>query len=411
MNPMHNVIKIARWEIKRNLKNKTFLFGLFLTPAIFLGFMLLGAFFTDSDSEDEAIQLFIQDEANILPLIEDTVKESDTSWKIHETEIDESEVATELEDTENTAYLFLNSEKIQKGTIQIYTSEDMPTFFSDQLRLLEGPIQVAKMNELGLSEEQLNSLAQGIQFVEVDANEQTGETEEALGANFLDRLIPGVFGGIIMFSIVMTGMAIFQSASQEKKDKIAEILLSSVTPGELMQGKIIGYFVLGLIQVTVFLIFILPFVVWRFDIPLLSYLLVPETLLFVGLAILSYLLFASIFVGIGATMSDISTAGNFQGFVMMLPFLPFIFIGPVLSDPNGLWAQVGTYIPITSPGVLLIRLIVLEKWPWIEIIIALVILIVSIWIVMKLAGKIFQVGILMYGKNATPKEIWKWIRA
>ena len=411
MNPMHNVIKIARWEIKRNLKNKTFLFGLFLTPAIFLGFMLLGAFFTDSDSEDEAIQLFIQDEANILPLIEDTVKESDTSWKIHETEIDESEVATELEDTENTAYLFLNSEKIQKGTIQIYTSEDMPTFFSDQLRLLEGPIQVAKMNELGLSEEQLNSLAQGIQFVEVDANEQTGETEEALGANFLDRLIPGVFGGIIMFSIVMTGMAIFQSASQEKKDKIAEILLSSVTPGELMQGKIIGYFVLGLIQVTVFLIFILPFVVWRFDIPLLSYLLVPETLLFVGLAILSYLLFASIFVGIGATMSDISTAGNFQGFVMMLPFLPFIFIGPVLSDPNGLWAQVGTYIPITSPGVLLIRLIVLEEWPWIEIIIALVILIVSIWIVMKLAGKIFQVGILMYGKNATPKEIWKWIRA
>jgi len=411
VNPMHNVIKIARWEIKRNLKNKTFLFGLFLTPAIFLGFMLLGAFFTDSDSEDEAIQLFIQDEANILPLIEDTVKESDTSWKIHETEIDESEVATELEDTENTAYLFLNSEKIQKGTIQIYTSEDMPTFFSDQLRLLEGPIQVAKMNELGLSEEQLNSLAQGIQFVEVDANEQTGETEEALGANFLDRLIPGVFGGIIMFSIVMTGMAIFQSASQEKKDKIAEILLSSVTPGELMQGKIIGYFVLGLIQVTVFLIFILPFVVWRFDIPLLSYLLVPETLLFVGLAILSYLLFASIFVGIGATMSDISTAGNFQGFVMMLPFLPFIFIGPVLSDPNGLWAQVGTYIPITSPGVLLIRLIVLEEWPWIEIIIALVILIVSIWIVMKLAGKIFQVGILMYGKNATPKEIWKWIRA
>lgn len=411
MKPMHNIIKIARWEIKRNLKNKTFLFGLFLTPAIFLGFMLLGTFFTDSDNEDEAIQLFIQDEANVLPLIEDTVKESDSNWKIHETGIDESEVVTELEDTENTAYLFLNSEKIQKGTIQIYTSEDMPTFFSDQLHLLEGPIQVAKMNELGLSEEQLNSLAQGIQFVEVDADEQTRETEKALGASFLDRLIPGVFGGIIMFSIVMTGMAIFQSASQEKKDKIAEILLSSVTPGELMQGKIIGYFVLGLIQVTVFLIFILPFVVWRFDIPLLSYLLVPETLLFVGLAILSYLLFASIFVGIGATMSDISTAGNFQGFVMMLPFLPFIFIGPVLSDPNGLWAQVGTYIPITSPGVLLIRLIVLEEWPWIEIIIALVILIVSIWIVMKLAGKIFQVGILMYGKNATPKEIWKWIRA
>jgi len=413
--PMRNMMKIARWEIKRNLKNKTFLFGLFLTPAIFLGFMLLGAFFSGSDSGGEDVQLFIQDEANLLPLIEETVEESESNWKINETEISEKEVFTELEDTENTAYLYLNQEIIESGIVPIYTSEDMPTFFNEQLHLLEGPIQVAKMNELGLTDEQLASLAQGVQFVEREASEQAEDPatgiEESFGANFLERLVPGVFGAIIMFSIVMTGMAIFQSASQEKKDKIAEILLSSVTSGELMQGKIIGYFVLGLIQVAVFLLFVLPFAVWRLDIPLMNYLFVPETILFVGLAILSYLLFASIFVGIGATMSDISTAGNFQGLVMMLPFLPFVFIGPVLSDPNGLWAQIGTYIPFTSPGVLLLRLIVLEEWPWAEIIIALVILIVSIWIVMKLAGKIFQVGILMYGKNATPKEIWKWIRA
>ncbi|WP_369693586.1 hypothetical protein [Lentibacillus sp. CBA3610] len=72
-------------------------------------------------------------------------------------------------------------------------------------------------------------------------------------------------------------------------------------------------------------------------------------------------------------------------------------------------AQVGTYVPFTTPGVLLMRLIVMEEWPWMEIIIALAILIVSIWIFMKLAGKIFKTGILMYGKNATPAEIWKWI--
>ncbi|MCS0543134.1 hypothetical protein NXY55_24455, partial [Aeromonas veronii] len=60
---------------------------------------------------------------------------------------------------------------------------------------------------------------------------------------------------------------------------------------------------------------------------------------------------------------------------------------------------------------LLLRLTFLEEWPWIEIVISLVILIVSIWLFMKLAGKIFKTGILMYGKNATPKEIWKWIRS
>jgi ABC-2 type transport system permease protein len=81
------------------------------------------------------------------------------------------------------------------------------------------------------------------------------------------------------------------------------------------------------------------------------------------------------------------------------------------DEPVDSLPKLGTYIPFTSPGVLLLRLTLLDEWPWIEIIISLAILIVSIWIFMKLAGKIFKVGILMYGKNATPKEIWKWLRA
>src|SRR5699024_2716644 len=85
-------------------------------------------------------------------------------------------------------------------------------------------------------------------------------------------------------------MYIFQSASLEKKDKIAEIILSSVTPGELMQGKIIGYFILGLLQSAVLLVFAVPFAMWKLDFPVLEYLFVPETLLFIAIAILGYLL-------------------------------------------------------------------------------------------------------------------------
>src|SRR5690625_2774120 len=178
-----------------------------------------------------------------------------------------------------------------------------------------------------------------------------------------------------------------------------------------MQGKIIGYFVLGLIQTVVLLVLVVPFILFQTDIPLLEYIFVPETVLYVVLAVLNYLMFAAIFVGIGATMEDISTAGNFQGLVMMLPFLPFLFIAPVVSDPSGLIAQIGTYIPFTAPGVLLLRLAILDVWPWIEIIISLLIILISTGLFIKLAGKVFQVGILMYGKNATMAEIWKWIRA
>ena len=143
---------------------------------------------------------------------------------------------------------------------------------------------------------------------------------------------------------------IFTSASQEKKEKIAEIILSSVTPGDLMQGKIVGYFVLGMIQALVILLLGIPFVIYQFDIPIAEYLFVPETLLFVLIAVLGYLLFAAIFVGIGSTMADISTAGNFQGLVIMLPFLPLFFLGPVIANPDGMIAQIATYIPFFFAG-------------------------------------------------------------
>src|SRR5690606_3343630 len=120
------------------------------------------------------------------------------------------------------------------------------------------------------------------------------------------------------------------------------------------------------------------------DIPILEYLLVPEILLYVLIAVLGYLLFSALYVGVGASMADITSTNNFQGMVMMLPFLPFIFISPVIRDPSGLIAQIGTFIPFTSPGVLLLRLSILEEWPWIEIFIALAVLSVSIYIFMKL---------------------------
>jgi ABC-2 type transport system permease protein len=414
---MRNSLKVAKWELKRNLKNKTFIIGLFLTPLIIVGFMVFGALFGDSEGEleEELTVVMINDKLGVFTSIQETIDQTGFNWEIQRTELNETEAENELEDSENTAYLFLSEHVLEEGIVPLITSEEMNPFFMNQLQALETPLQTLQLERLGYTEEDFAILSRGFSFEEVtsDTPAPTEEEviEEASGMADLERLVPGAFAGFIMLSIVFTGMAIFQSASQEKKDKIAEIILSSLTPGELMQGKILGYFVLGLIQAMVSMILILPVLLWRVDWPIMEYLLVPEVILLVVIAILGYLLYAAIFVGVGATMADMTTAGNFQGLVMMLPFLPFAFIGPVVGDPNGLFAQIGTYIPFSSPGVLLLRLTLLDEWPWIEIMIALAILIVSIWIFMKLAGKIFKVGILMYGKNATPKEIWKWLRA
>ncbi|MEN2767152.1 ABC transporter permease [Ornithinibacillus xuwenensis] len=408
---MRNSMKVAKWEIRRNLKNKSFVIGLFLTPILILGFSLLGTLFDDSEEPTETT-VFVNDEIGVYDSLQETVDQFDLNWILHQTDLAENEIDAELENGENAAYIFINNQAFENGTIPVYTTDEIDSDFSANVQLLAGPLQQFRISQLDLTEEEIAVISGDVVFDETSAEDyHAGEEESVVTENPMEKLVPGLFAGVILFAIVVTGMMIFQSASQEKKDKIAEIILSSVTPGELMQGKIIGYFVLGIIQVAVLLAFVVPFAVTKIDEPVLEYLFVPETLLLVLIAVLGYLLFASIFVGIGATLADMSTSGNFQGMVMMLPFLSFILISPVLNDPNGIIAKVGSYIPFTSPGVLIMRLTTLEEWPWIEIIIALVVLIISIFLFMKLAGKIFKVGILMYGKNATPGEIWKWIRS
>lgn len=409
---MRNTMKVAKWEIMRNMKSKSFLIGMFLTPVIFLAFLLVPQLFAGSDDEGASSTVYINDELGVFAEMEALVAGAGVDWEVVQTDRPESEAQELLAENDDAAYVLITEEALQSGTVTVHTNDDTNTSLASEVQLLGVPLQERQIEAMGLTSEQAVALAQGIVFEEV-TEEAAGVDDMASGedAAFLERIVPGAFAAVVLLSIVFTGMAIFTSASQEKKDKIAEIILSSLTPGELMQGKILGYFVLGIIQLIVFVVLVLPVLVWRTDVPILEYLLVPELLLLLLIAVLGYWLYASIFVGIGATMADMSTAGNFQGFVMMLPFSPFIFVGPVFADPSGIWAQIGSYIPFTSPGVLILRLSLLEEWPWVEIIIATAILIVSGWICMKLAGKIFKTGILLYGKNATPGEILKWLRA
>ncbi|MTD31992.1 ABC transporter permease [Planomicrobium sp. YIM 101495] len=409
---MRNTMKVAKWEIMRNMKSKSFLIGMFLTPIIFLAFLLVPQLFAGSDDEGASSTVYVNDELGVFAEMEALVARAGVDWKVVQTDRPESEAQELLAENDDAAYVLITEEALQSGTVTVHTNDDTNTSLASEVQLLGVPLQERQIEAMGLTSEQAVALAQGIVFEEV-TEEAAGVDDMASGedAAFLERIVPGAFAAVVLLSIVFTGMAIFTSASQEKKDKIAEIILSSLTPGELMQGKILGYFVLGIIQLIVFVVLVLPVLVWRTDVPILEYLLVPELMLLLLIAVLGYWLYASIFVGIGATMADMSTAGNFQGFVMMLPFSPFIFVGPVFADPSGIWAQIGSYIPFTSPGVLILRLSLLEEWPWVEIIIATAILIVSGWICMKLAGKIFKTGILLYGKNATPGEILKWLRA
>lgn len=417
---MRNSWKVAKWEIRRNLKSKSFLISLFLTPIIFAIFATVPTLLSDSgedqDSEPAQTTVYLNDEIGVWDQLEPMPSEGgDLHWDVELTDESSDEMATTLEDETRSVYIHLDESALQSGTVDYYTSEEVPESFQYEVQLFEQPLRYIQLERTGLDESEIQTAMNPITFnqneVTMEAGTDAGEAQSQGIEYFLQKFVPGVFAGLVLFSIAITGMMVFQSASEEKKEKVAEIILSSVTAGELMQGKIIGYFVLGILQVTVWIGMAAPVALALVDYPIIEYLLVPELLLFLLIAILGYLMFASIFVGLGATLEDSSSGSNFQGFVFMIPWLPFIFIGPVLTNPEGMLSQVLSYIPFTSPGIMILRLSILDEWPWVQIFISLAILIVSIWLLMKLAGKIFRIGILIYGKNATLPEIWKWLRS
>lgn len=404
---MRNALKIAKWEIQKNIKNKTFIIGIIMTPALFLLFSFIGSLVNSSDEEKTLV--YVNDQVGAYEALKETAKTQHESWKLEKTDVSKEEAAKLAEKNDDAVYLFLDKQSVEQGNIPYYAGADVDDEFAEQSQILSGPLKAVQLKQAGLTDQELAAIAKPIQFEKEQILSK--EENDQKSDDFLKKFVPGIVGGILFLSILFNGMQIFQSASSEKKEKIAEIILSSITPSQLMQGKIIGYFVLGMIQAFVYLAAAIGIAIWKWDPEVLSYVLVPQTLLFVFIAILGYFLFAALYVGLGATVEDMSSTNNMQGLVMMLPFLAFPFIGPIFSDPEGMVAQVGSYVPFTAPAVLIMRLAVLEVWPWAQIAISLAILAVSIVFLMYAAGKIFRIGIMMYGKNATPKEIIKWLRA
>ncbi|UMZ74429.1 ABC-2 family transporter protein [Natranaerofaba carboxydovora] len=269
-------------------------------------------------------------------------------------------------------------------------------------------LQQYRGEQLGLDEGEVSYLTGSVELTTTDLE---ADNDETVDGGFLmgENLVPLFFGILLFVLIMMTCSMLLQSALQEKQNKMSEIILSSAKPYQFMCGKIIGDFLLGIFQMGVWILLALPIVIYFTDWPVLEMILgvnIP-LILFFGLS--GYLFYAAIFVGLGATMEDMGSANNFQGVAMALPALSLIIMGPVMSDPTGTVATGASLFPFTSPIITIMRMGITEIPLW-ELLLSGILLIISIVLVMSIAAKLFRVGMLMYGKNATIPEIIKWIR-
>jgi ABC-2 type transport system permease protein len=228
------------------------------------------------------------------------------------------------------------------------------------------------------------------------------ETQQEISQFFLP------YGMMIMLMMSLLGSSTYllRSLSEEKENRIMEILLAAVTPGTLFYGKILGLGLLGLAQVGVWLILVLPVIGM-----LVNYLHITLASLafFLIYFALGYTLFAGLIAGVGAVGSTEKESNQLLGFFFFLAILPMTVMPIILDDLNGVVARAFSFFPFTAPMVMMVRM-VKESPPVMDVVISLLSLVAGIWIVYRLALKVFRMGLLMYGKTPGLREIWTWIR-
>jgi len=393
-----DTLKIARWEVLRNLRNKQFLIGLFLSPLMIILFMGIPRILERWDKPTQT-DLYVIDHIGITDTLKQALSESNI--RLHVPDIPES-VDTLVYQTEAVGYIIIPANFWDEGIVRFHYNKRNNEQMNMVKAVLSQLLQQHRMERMQISPDQINWLTANAQFEET-------AMAQAIAPGFHSRVLSIAFLALIFFLIFTTGMMLMQSALQERRDRMAEIVLSSVRAPQLMQGKIIGHFVLGLIQLIFWIALILPAAVHFLNFPLATAIIGANLPLIIFFGLSGYLLFGSIYVSIGATMDDIQSAGNTQSMIMTIPMISFLFLPSVIRNPEGIVARFASHFPLTSPVIIIIRN-AFNRIPWWEVLISATLLVISIVLIIRLAARIFRTGMLMYGKTANIGEIVKWLK-
>lgn len=220
-------------------------------------------------------------------------------------------------------------------------------------------------------------------------------------------LIPMAFMMLIWASTFTSGQQLLMSTIEEKSNKVMEVLLSAVSPMELMTGKILGQGLVGLIIMAVYSSLGLSALIFF----ALSSLVTPvQIALFVVYFFMAYFMIASLMAAVGSAVSDIREANQLMTPVMIVLIIPLMLWMPISQAPNGAIATIASFIPPATPFVMAVRTSAEEAVPLWQIPATIlwggVCTVAMVW----LAARIFRVGVLMQGKPPSPLELLKWVR-
>jgi ABC-2 type transport system permease protein len=268
-----------------------------------------------------------------------------------------------------------------------------------------------RLTDAGLDPEAVQELTRRV-GLETFKLGKGGEETRDQGQGFL---LAYVFMMIIYVTVLMYGIYVMRGVLEEKSSHVVEVVISTVKPFELMLGKILGIGAVGLTQFliwsTLMAAISAPGVVAATGFGGLELPVVPAQLLFffVVYFVLGFLLYGTLYAGIGAAFDTEQEAQNFQGLVTMFLVVPLVLMMQILNQPDGTLSVVLSLVPFFTPMLMFLRM-TLTQVPPLQVVASVVLMLGAIIACTWVVGKIYRVGILMHGSKPKFKDLVRWVR-
>ena len=435
---MNHLPLIIKREFLTKVKNKSFIVMTILSPMIMIALIALVAYLSQLNN-NQTRTITVLDESGLVDNVF-TNTESTQYEFLDNISIKDAKKLVE----ENGNYGLLHIP--EAGSIDAlvkeikFFSEEIPslTTITELESRLEQKFREVKLQQVGVDLKKLKSSETNVNIAQESfIGEKTSKVDSVI------KLIFGGAAGYLLFMfIIIYGNMIMRSVIEEKTSRIIEVIISSVKPMQLMLGKIIGTSLAGITQFVIWIILggilmtivsaILgidlmqqapqqeamaqamenPEINVEFQNVLTAFYNLPITnliLAFILFFIAGYLLYSSLYAAIGAAVDNETDTQQFL-LPILMPLILAVYIGifTVIEDPHGTVSTVFSFIPFTSPVVMLMRIpFGVPLW---QQLLSFTLLVATFVLTVWFAAKIYRVGILMYGKKPSFKELIKWIK-
>ncbi|MDX2141495.1 MAG: ABC transporter permease [Chloroflexota bacterium] len=390
---------VAKHEFLSNVRRRSFLFAAFGAPLFTIGIMVLvfGVIINSFES-DITEQIGYVDLSGVLT---DAIERPEMFTPYP----DETAAAAALESGDLLAYFVVAQDYMATGGVTLYRGGDVPPS-------VENAIENYLLANLGaqVGNEDVAQLVQDPVDASIRALD-SGRTVTAEGIIGL-FIAPFIFMVVFLVAVQTTSGYLMSSVVDEKSNRVMEILVTSVTPFQLLFGKVIGLGLLGLLQLAIWLVAGAVVLSLNRDVGVLSGVSFPPDLIALSLVyfLLNYFLTASIMAGIGAAVGSEQESRQIAGIFGFITAIPFFFIFTFFEDPNGPLPTFLTLFPLTSPMVYILRSAFTAIPTW-QVIASLALLALTTVAVTWAAARIFRWTLLMYGKKVGFKTIMQALRS